>query len=128
MFFKIGVLRNSPVFTGKHVCWSLFLIQFQALRPAQVFSSEYCEIFTNSFFYRTPRVTSADLLFLIKNNAGWFLLKRFVDLVRVRYLEIIIRNHSSTLLLINLQKRKLVQSKALKQRLFVLILRLWQCR
>ena len=35
-------------------------------------------------FYRTPPVASADLLFLIKNNVGWF-----VDLVRVRYLHTI---------------------------------------
>ena len=34
---------------------------------------------------------------------------------------IISRNHSNTLLLINLQKTKLVQSKALQRRLFVLI-------
>ena len=35
---------------------------------------------------------------------GWFLLKKFVDLVRVCYLHIISRNYSNTLLLINLQK------------------------
>ena len=52
----------------------------------QVFSCEYCEIFTKSFF--------------IENlNKGWFLLKRFVDLVIVRYLHIISRNHSNILLL-----------------------------
>ena len=47
-------------------------------------SSENCEIFTNSFFYRTPPVSYVDLL-LIKNNVGWFLLKEFVGLVRVHY-------------------------------------------
>ena len=51
-------------------------------------------------------MASVDLLFLIKNNVGWFLLKRLVDLVRVRYAHIISRNHSNTLLLINLQKAK----------------------
>ena len=25
MFFKIGVLKNCANFTGKHLCWSLFL-------------------------------------------------------------------------------------------------------
>ena len=29
MFFKIGVLRNFAIFTGKQLCWSLFLIKLQ---------------------------------------------------------------------------------------------------
>ena len=35
MFFKIDVLKNVPIFTGKYLCWSLFLIKLQA------FSSEF---------------------------------------------------------------------------------------
>ena len=31
---KIGVRKNFANFTGKHLCWSLFLINLQALRPA----------------------------------------------------------------------------------------------
>ena len=27
MFFKIGALKNFPIFTRKHLCWSLFLIK-----------------------------------------------------------------------------------------------------
>ena len=43
-----GVLKN---FTGKHFCWSLFLIKLQALRPAtQVLSTEICKIFKNTYF------------------------------------------------------------------------------
>ena len=34
MYFKIGALRNFAIFTGKHLCWSLFLIKLQASRPA----------------------------------------------------------------------------------------------
>ena len=30
MFFKINVFKNSAIFTGKHLCWSLFLIKLQA--------------------------------------------------------------------------------------------------
>ena len=30
MFFKIGVRKNFTNFTGKHLCWSLFLIKLQA--------------------------------------------------------------------------------------------------
>ena len=29
MFYKIGVLKNVANFTGKHLCWSLFLIKLQ---------------------------------------------------------------------------------------------------
>ena len=85
-----------------------------SLWPATLFNRDFnagifcecCKIFTKSFFYRTPPVASVDLFFLIKNNVGWFLLSKFVDLVIVRYLHIITRNHSNTLLLINLQKTK----------------------
>ena len=31
MFFKIGVHKNFANFTGKHLCWSLFLKKLQAL-------------------------------------------------------------------------------------------------
>ena len=34
MFFKIGVLKNFANFTGKHLCWSLFLIKLQGWRPS----------------------------------------------------------------------------------------------
>ena len=58
MFFKIGVLINFAIFTGKHRRWTLFLIKLQFFRPAtlsketptQVFSCEYCDIFKNSSF------------------------------------------------------------------------------
>ena len=63
---KIGVLKNFANFTGKHLCWSLFLINLQAkalnfikkrLQPG-VFC-EICEIFQNIFFYRTPPVAAS---------------------------------------------------------------------
>ena len=34
MFFKLVVFKNFANFTGKHLCWSLFLIKLQAFRPA----------------------------------------------------------------------------------------------
>ena len=59
MFFKIGAFKNFAIFTGKRLCWSLFLIKLQAF-------CEYYEVFNNSFFYRTsPVATSADVLFYI---------------------------------------------------------------
>ena len=44
MFFKIDVPKDFAIFTGKHLCWSLFLIWFQAL------SYECSEIFKNTLF------------------------------------------------------------------------------
>ena len=32
LFFKIGVLKNFAIFTGKHLCWSLFLIKPSGLQ------------------------------------------------------------------------------------------------
>ena len=51
MFFKIVVLKTFAIV--KHLCWSLFLIKLKKEAPAQVFSYEHCEIFKNSFHYRT---------------------------------------------------------------------------
>ena len=30
---KMAILKNSVLFTGKHLCWNLFLIKLQAFRP-----------------------------------------------------------------------------------------------
>ena len=65
MFFKIGVPKNFVTFTGKHLCWSLFLITLQAFRliPIRVFSCEYCEIFKNTYFEEyLPTAASVDRL------------------------------------------------------------------
>ena len=82
MFFKIGVLKNSTKFKGKHLCQSLFfnananLLQIQCKSIdwslydgacnfvkkealAQVFSREFCEIFKNTFFYRALWVAAS---------------------------------------------------------------------
>ena len=34
MFYKKAVLKNFAIFTGKQLCWSLFLIKLQAFRLA----------------------------------------------------------------------------------------------
>ena len=46
-FKKKGVIRNFSKFTGKHLCQKLF---FKKETLAQVFSCEFCEISTNTFF------------------------------------------------------------------------------
>ena len=66
MVFKTSVTRNFAIFTGKHLCWSLFL-KFNLVpkeTSTQLFSCEYCKVFMNRFFYRTPLV--AALVSLIK--------------------------------------------------------------
>ena len=50
MFFKIGVLRNFAMFTGKHLCWSLFLIKLQAWRPASLFERDSNTGFSEELF------------------------------------------------------------------------------
>ena len=68
MFFKIDSLKSFAIFTGKHLCWGLFLIKLHTFRPATFLkrdsntgvSCAYCEIFKNSFFYRNPLVAAPE--------------------------------------------------------------------
>ena len=41
MFLKIGALRNFAMFTGKHLCWRVFSIKLQTLRPATLFKRDF---------------------------------------------------------------------------------------
>ena len=43
MFFKIGALKTFTNFTGKHLCWSLFLIKFQARFLRTPFFTEHLQ-------------------------------------------------------------------------------------
>ena len=40
MFFKIGTLKYFVIFTGKQLCWSLFLINLQTWRPATLLKKD----------------------------------------------------------------------------------------
>ena len=57
MFFKIGVLRKFAVLTGKHLCWSDLQLYLKET-STQVFSCDYCKIFTDNSFYRMPLVAA----------------------------------------------------------------------
>ena len=66
IFFQGVVLKSYAIFTGKHLRWSPFLIKFQSFRPAtlkvtpmKVFYCDYCKIFKNSFFHRTPPLAAS---------------------------------------------------------------------
>ena len=41
VFFRIGVLKNFAIFTGRHLCWSLFLMKSQAFRPASLLNRDF---------------------------------------------------------------------------------------
>ena len=49
---KKGVLKNLANFTGRKLCWSLFLIKFQQIKSATllIFCYEICESFKNTYF------------------------------------------------------------------------------
>ena len=40
------VLKNFTNFTGKHLCWSIFLIEFQQFRPASVLKKAPTQAFS----------------------------------------------------------------------------------
>ena len=46
---KEAVLKIFAIFTGKHLCWGLFLIREKETQT-QVPTREYCEIFKNTYF------------------------------------------------------------------------------
>ena len=67
VFCKKGVLRIFASFTGKHLCWSLLLIKLHAFRattlfetPTQVFSSEICNNFRNTYFEERLWTTASE--------------------------------------------------------------------
>ena len=79
---------NLAIFTGKHLCFSLFLIKFQAFRPicsdlqryweetqTQVFSCEYCEIFKKicieEHLQRAASLISSNVSWRVHTNERW---------------------------------------------------------
>ena len=73
MLFKIGFLRNFTLFTGKYLCWSLYLIDLQAWTPPTLskkiqhkcFLVNIAKFFRTPSFYRTlPVAASATLAFV----------------------------------------------------------------
>ena len=77
MFFKIGVLKNFAIFTGKHLCWSLFLIKLiKGLKSCnfikkrlqhRFFPVNIAKFLSTAFFYRTLPVAASKDKFLISN-------------------------------------------------------------
>ena len=65
---KQMLLQNFAIFTGKHLCWSLFLIKLRAFSyastllkesPTHVFCCEYCKFCKNNFFTEHLQTTAS---------------------------------------------------------------------
>ena len=75
--------------------------------PTQLLCYEYCKFFKNTYFEEYLRTADSLLLIitsLIKywrpllnqeHNMEWFLLRRFINLLRIYFLLIVSRNHSN---------------------------------
>ena len=61
VFYKKAVPENFAIFTGKHLCWSLFLIKrlYEKETPTPVFSCEYVEIFKKTYFEEHLRIEAS---------------------------------------------------------------------
>ena len=69
MFFKISVLKNFVTFTGRYLCWSLFLIKLTPKTPKRLKHRYF--LVNIAKFLRTP--------FLQKTSGGCFCcFKKFV--------------------------------------------------
>ena len=71
IFFKTSVPRNFAIFTGKNLCWSLFLIMFQDWRPVflfkkrlqrRYFTVNIAIFFKNSFFIEDLFIYFSEIL------------------------------------------------------------------
>ena len=60
MFFKIGALKNFVIFTGKYLCWSLFLIKLTQKTPKRFQHRRF--LMNIAKFLRTPCDISAENL------------------------------------------------------------------
>ena len=49
MFFKIGGLKNFPIFTGKHLSWGILLIKLQAWSPVTLLKKTLTQVFFYEF-------------------------------------------------------------------------------
>ena len=67
--------RSSSNFTGKHLCWSLILIKFQAFRPA--LGTPFVRTSENDYFWNFPflthKIVELPLIFVFFFKSGLFL-------------------------------------------------------
>ena len=59
--------------TGKHLCWSPFLRKLQVLKPANLLKGEYCKIFKNIILVKICEQLLLQFLLLTVNISFWVL-------------------------------------------------------
>ena len=69
MFFKTGVLKNFPNFTGKNMSWSLFITKLQDFRPANLLKRD-----SNTDVLLQKLGNFSEHLFLQNTSGGFCLL------------------------------------------------------
>ena len=61
MFFRIGVLKNFTIFSGKYLCWSFFLIKLQAcnfsVNIAKFLGTDFFMEHLRRLLHKIPRKT-----------------------------------------------------------------------
>ena len=78
---KQGVLKNFANFTGKNLCWNLFLIKLQFWWPTtllkktltEMLSCKLCKLFKDSYFDENLWMSNSKLYFKRGSNIGVFL-------------------------------------------------------
>ena len=71
MYFRIGALKDFVMFTEKHLCWSLFLINMHAWRPATLLKRD-SKIFSRFFPVRFEKFLRAPIF---TEHIRWLLLE-----------------------------------------------------
>ena len=74
MSLKTGVSRNFAIFTGKHLCWILFLINLLVLRPATLFQPrpKTCVEVSQVVLVKNAKIFTNSIFFM--EHLGWLLL------------------------------------------------------
>ena len=83
MFCEKGAHKNFPDFTGKHMCWSLFLVKLQVFPGMQICQKRdsntgFFVKFINTYFEEHLRATASKLLF--REKPHWLNIIRFIDI------------------------------------------------
>ena len=79
MLFKMGVLKNFGNFTGKHPCWTLFLIKLQAFSLAILLKRDPN---TDIFLWNSRKVYKH---LFVTQHLQWMFLSCIVWIIEIRW-------------------------------------------
>ena len=113
--------RNFPIFAGKHLCRSLFLIKLQAYLNKCVFLWMLQHfLIVNLQWYLWSSLLNQKQCRMVSN-------KKVRSCHKTRYLNtLLVETISTRFYWLTCRNQKLAQNKPLQQRLFDLILGFWQ--